>query len=265
MKGLMRLESWIEQIVEEPFVRLFNGQLLPQEVARRLVNALEDGEELTADGQVMTPGCYRITLHPTALENLQRTHPTIETDLSQGLSDLVARMSIRLTQAPEVLLDADATLPPRGIQITALHKSPPLEKTRELNAERLQALARQPISAPHHAYLIIAGQRIFDLELPIIRIGRAFDNDLIVEDRRVSRYHAQLRLRYGRYVLLDLGSSGGTFVNGYPVQEVALRPGDVLSLAGLEVIYAEGPGGDNLKPMPQGDTKPKSNQEREHG
>lgn len=262
MKGLLRLESWIEQIVEEPFVRLFNGQLLPQEVARRLVNAMEDGEHLTSDGHIEAPCCYRITLHPEALASLRRAHPDIEIALSQGLAELVARMEIRLNRAPEVQLEEDGSLPPHGIQIIPIEAPPPLEHTRELDVERLQMLLKQESPLPQRPYLIVRGQRVFDLEMPVVRIGRAFDNDLILEDRRVSRYHAQLRLRYGRYVLQDLGSSGGTLVNGYPVQEVALRPGDVLSLAGLELIYAEGaPGG---APTP-GDTRPQPGSEHGHG
>lgn len=259
----MRLESWIEQIIEEPFIRLFNGQLLPQEVARHLVRAMEDGEQLTADGQIAAPGCYRVTLHPTALENLRQLHPNIEADLSQGLADLVTRMNIHVTHPPEVLVSVDSTLPLRGVQIVALQTTPPLDHTRELDIEKLRRLPSSTCEGPQHAYLIISGQRIFDLDQPVIHIGRAFDNELIIEDRRVSRYHAQLRLRYGRYVLQDLGSTAGTFVNGYPVQELALRPGDVLALGGLEVVYAEGPCA--TPPAQPGDTRPKSPEEHPHG
>lgn len=256
----MRLESWIEQIVEEPFVRLFNGQLLPQEVARHLVNAIEDGEQVSSDGTIRAPCCYRISLHPMALDAMRRTHPNIEAELSQGLADLIVRMNIRITCPPEVFLRADPALPPRGIRIVTLQDGPQLEPTRELRPEKMRSLAPTTVASTRHAYLIIAGQRIFDLTTPAIRMGRAFDNDLILEDRRVSRYHAQLRLRYGRYVLQDLGSSGGTLVNGYPVQELALRPGDVLSLGGLEVIFAEEPSPKSIAAPALGDTQPKGGQ-----
>jgi pSer/pThr/pTyr-binding forkhead associated (FHA) protein len=106
----------------------------------------------------------------------------------------------------------------------------------------------------HHAYLIIRGQRTFDLQQSLTRIGRALDNDLILEDNRVSRYHAQLRYRYHRYILQDLGSRGGTSVNGFPVQEIVLRPGDLISLSGFELLYAEN---DTEKPSLQsGGTEP---------
>ncbi len=55
-----------------------------------------------------------------------------------------------------------------------------------------------------------------------MRIGRAPDNDLVLDDLLVSRYHAELRqLPDGGYEIADLGSQNGTFVNG---RQVAARP-----------------------------------------
>ncbi|MFW6115647.1 MAG: FHA domain-containing protein, partial [Chloroflexota bacterium] len=51
----------------------------------------------------------------------------------------------------------------------------------------------------------------------------------------------QLRHRYGHYVLYDLDSSGGTRINDYPVEECVLHSGDVISFAGVEVVYGEDP------------------------
>jgi pSer/pThr/pTyr-binding forkhead associated (FHA) protein len=101
--------------------------------------------------------------------------------------------------------------------------------------------------------IIMGGQRHVDLTQPIVTIGRGLDNDVILENHRVSRHHAQLRRRYGRYILYDLGSSGGTTINDYPVQECVLQAGDVISFAGAQVIY-----GDDSTPAPpdpqEGDT-----------
>ncbi len=73
-----------------------------------------------------------------------------------------------------------------------------------------------------------------------VTIGRGLDNDIILEDTRVSRKHAQLRYRQRRFWLTDLGSTNGTFVNGERISERALRDGDVVSLGGLELIFREG-------------------------
>ena len=48
----------------------------------------------------------------------------------------------------------------------------------------------------------------------ITNIGRAEDKDIVVDDRWVSRYHAQVRREEGRYVVVDQDSKNGTLVNG---------------------------------------------------
>ena len=62
-------------------------------------------------------------------------------------------------------------------------------------------------------------------------------NDIVIEEASVSRKHAQLRRRYGQYVIYDLGSSGGTSVNGHAVREAPLDDGDVVSLGGVELRF----------------------------
>jgi uncharacterized membrane protein len=69
-------------------------------------------------------------------------------------------------------------------------------------------------------------------------VGRGDRCDIRFDDPFVSRTHAGLR-RHGRSVWVqDLGSAGGTFVNGVPAQtERELRPGDVLALADIKLRY----------------------------
>ncbi|CCK32628.1 ABC transporter ATP-binding protein [Streptomyces davaonensis JCM 4913] len=64
-----------------------------------------------------------------------------------------------------------------------------------------------------------------------VRIGRAPDNDLVIDDLIVSRHHAELRgLPDGGHEITDLGSHNGTFLNGAPVTTAAVRPGDVIGI-----------------------------------
>lgn len=241
----MRLESWIEQLVEAPFVRLFVGRLFAQDVARHLARALEDGERLGADGVPEVPGRYRVALNPEDMEALQRHHPDMDAQLAIDLQALAESMHVRLMESPAILLEASPDLPLRAVRITpvdrALLKHDP---TRDLNLESIrQRLEQEEASTAGanglRAYVIVQGAHTFDLTLPTVRIGRALDNDLILEDPRVSRYHAQLRCRYRRYILQDMGSRGGTMVNGFAIQEIVLRPGDVISLSGVDLIYGE--------------------------
>ena len=66
---------------------------------------------------------------------------------------------------------------------------------------------------------------------PAVRIGRAPENDIVLDDLLVSRHHAELRFVPGSAPELhDLGSHNGTFVNGQRVQRVALADGDLVSI-----------------------------------
>ncbi|WP_055597904.1 ABC transporter ATP-binding protein/permease, partial [Streptomyces hirsutus] len=64
-----------------------------------------------------------------------------------------------------------------------------------------------------------------------VRIGRAADNDLVIDDLVVSRRHAELRaLPDGTYEIADLGSHNGTYLNGGPVTSAPVGPGDVVGI-----------------------------------
>ena len=69
------------------------------------------------------------------------------------------------------------------------------------------------IMAAPRAFFIVGGTKIFTIEENIINIGRQLDNDLVINQPRISRKHAQVRQIKGRHMLFDLNSSGGTFVN----------------------------------------------------
>jgi pSer/pThr/pTyr-binding forkhead associated (FHA) protein len=84
------------------------------------------------------------------------------------------------------------------------------------------------------------GPHSMPIESTTVSIGRGLSNDIIVEDSRVSRHHAQLRYRNRQFWLADLGSTNGTFLNGERVSESALKDGDSISLGGLELTFREG-------------------------
>ncbi|MDW5327093.1 FHA domain-containing protein [Plantactinospora sp. KLBMP9567] len=68
------------------------------------------------------------------------------------------------------------------------------------------------------------------------RIGRAPDNDIVLDDLLVSRYHAELLRTPAGLNLVDLGTRNGTFVNGRRVSTAELRPGDLLSFGRHQLV-----------------------------
>ena len=88
-------------------------------------------------------------------------------------------------------------------------------------------------------YLILESSKTYPLSNPVTNIGRREGNDLVVSDPRVSRDHAQIRIIHGECVLFDLNSTGGTFVNGHRINTHSLRPGDVIAIAGVSLIFGQ--------------------------
>ena len=71
----------------------------------------------------------------------------------------------------------------------------------------------------------------------IIKIGKASDNDFVVNDPHVSRYHTKLVREEGEcWLLEDLGSTNGTFVNGVQIVKKRITPSDTIKLGNDYVL-----------------------------
>lgn len=81
-----------------------------------------------------------------------------------------------------------------------------------------------------------AGRLYCDLHPPIT-IGREEDNDIRLNDDRVSRFHAKIQEDAGRVILTDLDSTNGTRVNGHPVRMRVLQLGDQILFGRCLMVY----------------------------
>ena len=84
-------------------------------------------------------------------------------------------------------------------------------------------------------YLVICGEENWAYSIEVqedqaYRIGRAADNDIVVNDRRVSSYHARLQGDGDGFTIHDLNSRNGTEVNGKRARKVKLSEGDTVTV-----------------------------------
>jgi len=90
--------------------------------------------------------------------------------------------------------------------------------------------------------LLIYGENIegrtYDINLPVVHLGRAPTNEIILPDPSLSGRHCVFLLSNGRVTVRDLNSSNGTFVNGQPVTEAQLEVNDIIR-AGTALIRFE--------------------------
>lgn len=231
----------MQRLVEGGFARLFAGRLHPREVAVSLARAMEDTMRPLESGQYAAADSYTVRLNPRDHRAILEGEPRIVTVLSEELLEMARAAGLALAAMPEVRLLADADVTMARIYVSASHGRGAGDVTQTM-----------PLSLPDprheqgpQAALLIDGSQQISLEKPIINIGRQRDNNVILDDLRVSRHHAQIRLRFGQYTLFDLGSTSGTLVNGQPIKEHILKSGDVITLAGsASLIYVEEPAPD---------------------
>ncbi|MFD8150910.1 FHA domain-containing protein [Streptomyces sp. NPDC059720] len=98
---------------------------------------------------------------------------------------------------------------------------------------RPAAAAERPsaVSMPAMTGTYRAPTTVRPLPSRTVRIGRAADNDLVIDDLVVSRRHAELRaLPDGTYEITDLGSHNGTYLNGSPVTTAPVGQGDIVGI-----------------------------------
>jgi two-component system, NtrC family, sensor kinase len=80
----------------------------------------------------------------------------------------------------------------------------------------------------------------FELDATVMGLGRGVQNAIRLHDTEASRAHARLKLVEGKFVLTDLNSSNGTYVNGAPVQSRELIHGDEIQLGRTVLLFADG-------------------------
>jgi uncharacterized OB-fold protein len=79
------------------------------------------------------------------------------------------------------------------------------------------------------------------LDAEVTRAGRHPDSDIFLDDITVSRRHAEITRRADGYVLRDVGSLNGTYVNKDRVEETVLSNGDELQIGKFKLVFFSGP------------------------
>jgi pSer/pThr/pTyr-binding forkhead associated (FHA) protein len=120
------------------------------------------------------------------------------------------------------------TLEYERLNISFLQK-PPVQRTPAPSPDAEPANVRLK-----HSLLMTIGPsvgRSYPLTDVIVTIGRDLSNDIVIQDPEISRYHLRLRRHKQTYVVEDMGSTNGTFLNNLPLDEPqTLESDDVLKL-----------------------------------
>ena len=240
--NLKELESRLQNLIEVRLLSVLPGQKVEDLVIQKLAAAMQSEVVALEGGEMIAPNVYTIIVNPASALKW-RDSKLLET-LIGVLNTVGEEAGYRFSAPPTITISTDRSLSDQDANVMASQRVEPMAETKGNPNEDTGSRGTDHI--PENAFLIIEGVKVFPLKTPVINIGRRLDNQLVIDGPRVSRNHAQLRAINGRYVMFDLNSTGGTFVNGQRANQTVLYPGDVISLAGVALIFGQ----DNPPPRP---------------
>ena len=250
MSAISRFEGFVEQIMEGGVVRRLRDQLHPVEVAKKLGRAMETNQRVGV-GKVYVPNNYVVHLNPQDFALYEPYRAGFEREFAEYLVEFGRERRLALHARPIVRLQPDDDVPKRQVRVAANLVQPGKTVVSHLDETLVGHTVRLKLALPdtgqlQRAWLVVGSegagmQRLLIDHLPY-NLGRALDNDLVLEDRRVSRHHAQIKETRGHLYIHDLESTNGTFVNRERVNQRVLGDGDVISLGGCELTFRLGGG-----------------------
>jgi len=247
---LDQLEAKLQSLFEDQIMAILPGVSAEDRIIQKLALALKQNIVEQKENGSVAPNIF--TLIVAADSAPKWKEPRVMDALKNVISAAVKDVGLRLESQPTITITTDDTYSEKDVSVIASHKFEPVEDTKGMviDAEKSD---KNSDTIPENAFLIIEGVKVYPLKDSVVNVGRRLENHLVIDDPRISRNHAQLRAINGRYVLFDLNSTGGTFVNGQRTSQTVLYPGDVISLAGVALIFGQ----DNPPPRPElTDTSP---------
>lgn len=93
-------------------------------------------------------------------------------------------------------------------------------------------------AVPKNIFLVV-GPNLLPIEYPTTNIGRNVNNNIIINEPLVSRYHARIVYRNQKFFLEDLGSRHGSKVNGESIKIQQIKNGDTISIASTPILFID--------------------------
>ena len=251
---LSTLERVLAAVIEGATERVFTRRVQPLHIAQRLERAMEEGTLVGTQG-TLAPNYFAVQLDPATHQRFAGAVDGLQADLERHLAAAAARRRLRFLDPVLVDLHPDPALGRNRFRVRASftrgegEASPhaPAPPPAWVNAEQTMTMPAlhteppRPVSQPGLARLevrAVAGAvHEVALEAPACTIGRADDNDVVLDEVAVSRYHATVRREGERYLVQDTGSANGVLVNGRRVKSAPLRDGDRLLIGTTELVF----------------------------
>ena len=269
MSLLARFEGMAEYLFTEAFKKGAT-RLQPVEIAKELVKAMLKNKQVSIS-QVYVPNIYRVYLHPSDWGPIASFGDAFLIELSKYLFTEAERNGYTFLTKPAIELHADETVNPRQMVIEndfddsidvnwgdelddqeEIKNIPPKQSNWRESTTILRESVKTNLSSDDELrrnsdyFLEIiegpdAGQT-FPLEDVDLFIGRHGQCNLVLRDPEVSRRHLKIASGGERgWLLNDLGSTNGSFVNGQRITHHITAPGDRIKIGQSVLVIQRAP------------------------
>ncbi len=270
MSVLRAIESRIEGLFEGVFGRAFRTHVQPVELARKLAKEMDEHRSVSVS-RVYVPNDYTVYLSPPDRAQFAAYEGSLVGELQEYLGEHARREGYAMLAPPSVGLETDDDLaigefgiatritqpeervaalpepsaapvpieaPPASMPLppageapaaTMVYRPPvPLDEDAEASEEVLQELVT-----------LTVGGRVVPVSSGRVVVGRSRECEVRVDDGNVSRRHFELvQESPTNWVVVDLGSTNGTDVNGRRVEKRAkLSDGDRITIGSTELVF----------------------------
>jgi len=235
---LDRFEQGFERLMEGSIGRLFRSPIQPAEIGRKLERAMTSGQVVSV-GARLVPNDYHVTMHPEDMVRFVDYLTALSRQMESWLGQVAHERGFTFVDRVRVQIAGDERVPRRAIQVAASIVDRP-----DFGQEAQDAVQRTEVYRVIRATSGVTplrlrfvdgahGQQEVLIRKAVTTVGRALDNDIVLESGEVSRHHARFEDHGDGMRIVDNGSTNGTHLNGRRVADERVRPGDEIAFGTL--------------------------------
>jgi hypothetical protein len=215
--GLQSFERGLERMVEGVFSRGSRSSIRPVELGRRLLREMDDHRSVDVRGRRIVPNQFRFQLSARDHAGFSDIDEALVTELAETAREYARSEHYHFMGPVSIELEVDNALKPGRFAIES--------RMKESGGGGVGSLV-----LPSGARVALGGK--------VITIGRLPDCSIPVNDPNVSRRHTEVRPVGSSFVLVDLGSTNGTKVNGMRINgEHVMNDGDIVSVGSTHLRF----------------------------
>lgn len=250
MGVLQRFERRLEGMIEGTFARAFKSELQPVEVASAVQREMDERAAIVAQGRTLVPNDFVVELSGSDKERLEVYADNLGQELSKLAREYATEQGYSFVGPVRVRFDTADDLQTGRFRI----RSGVIRGDTFKDGEIIKPASDVPRGGPavrgRPRLLLSPGgaavegnlasqgmQQAYELVSEVTLLGRGTDCDLRLVDNGVSRHHAEIQMGDNDAILVDLGSTNGTFVNGQQVQRARLVDGSRISLGRTTMTF----------------------------